>query len=91
VEAVFSDIIAAHPSAVVAVVCHSGVINSFVGSLLGRPRGMFFRPGYTSVSRVMASRGGRRQLLTLNETNHLQLAELRDLSAASVAPEPRRP
>lgn len=91
VDAVLTDIIAAHPSAVVAVVCHSGVINSFVGKVLERPRGMFFRPGYTSVTRVMASGGGRRQLLTLNETGHLQLAELRGLSAASVAPAPRRP
>jgi probable phosphoglycerate mutase len=71
VEAVFRDIIATHPSAVVAVVCHSGVINSFVGGVLERPRGMFFRPGYTSVTRVMASGRGRRELLTLNETHHL--------------------
>ena len=90
VDAVFCDIIAAHPSAVVAVVCHSGVINSFVGGVLERPRGMFFRPGYTSITRVMASAGGRRQLLTLNETHHLQLAELRGPIAASAAPEPRR-
>lgn len=91
VEAAFAAVIAAHPSSVVAVVCHAGVINSFIGRLLDRPRGMFFRPDYTSVSRVLATRGGRRELLTLNETNHLQLAEPRDLSAATAAPESRRP
>jgi 2,3-bisphosphoglycerate-dependent phosphoglycerate mutase len=67
----FTDIIAAHSAAVVAVVCHSGVINSFLGAVLQRPRGMFFQPGYTSISRVAASRSGRRQLLSLNETGHL--------------------
>ena len=72
VAAAFDDFIAAHASAVVAVVCHSGVINSFVGAVLARPRGMFFQPGYTSVSRVAAARSGRRQLLSLNETSHLR-------------------
>ena len=71
VAEVFDAIVAAHPSSVVAVVCHSGVINSFLGGVLERPRGMFFRPDYTSISRVAASRDGRRQLLSLNETGHL--------------------
>lgn len=68
---VFADVIGAHASAVVAVVCHSGVINSFLGTVLQRPRGMFFQPDYTAVSRVAAARGGRRQVLSLNETGHL--------------------
>lgn len=88
VDAALTDVIAAHPSAVVAVVCHSGVINSFVGKVLGRPRGMFFRPGYTSVTRVLASGAGRRELLTLNETGHLPLPGQRGPSAVSVAPHP---
>lgn len=67
----FDAIVAVHSSAVVAVVCHSGVINSFVGAVLERPRGMFVQPDYTSISRVAASRDGRRQLLSLNETGHL--------------------
>lgn len=88
VEAALAAVIAAHPSETVAVVCHGGVINSFVGRLLGRPRGMFFRPDYTSVSRVLATADGRRQLLTLNETAHLRQS---DLTAAAAAPESRRP
>ncbi|MBW0108792.1 histidine phosphatase family protein, partial [Pseudonocardia sp. KRD-182] len=78
VAAAFADIIDAHASSVVAVVCHSGVINSFLGTVLRRPRGMFFQPAYTSISRVAASRDGRRQLLTLNETSHLQLAAVHE-------------
>jgi probable phosphoglycerate mutase len=73
VDAVFDEIIDGHRSTTVAVVCHGGVINSFLGRVLGRPRGMFFQPEYTSVCRVVASARGRR-LLTLNETTHLQLA-----------------
>lgn len=88
VAAVFDDIIDQNPSAVVAVVCHSGVMNSFLGRVLGRPRGMFFQPDYTSVSRVRAS-GRRRQVLSLNETTHLQLALVGELSATAV-PDPRR-
>lgn len=87
----FTDIIDAHPSETVAVVCHSGVINSFLGSVLQRPRGMFFRPAYTSISRVLASRSGRRELLTLNETNHLDGHDAdATLTAASALPVPRR-
>jgi len=72
VAAAFADIVAAHPSETVAVVCHSGVLNSYLGAVLSRPRGMFFQPDYTSVSRVVAS-PGRCQLISLNETTHLQL------------------
>ncbi|GAA1864013.1 histidine phosphatase family protein [Pseudonocardia ailaonensis] len=72
VSAAFADIVAAHPSEVVAVVCHSGVLNTYLGAVLDRPRGMFFQPDYTSVSRVVAS-PGRCQLLSLNETAHLHV------------------
>ncbi|GEL25874.1 phosphoglycerate mutase [Pseudonocardia sulfidoxydans NBRC 16205] len=72
IDAVFDEIIATNRSTTVAVVCHGGVLNSFLGGVLARPRGMFFQPEYTSVCRVVASGRGRR-LLTLNETTHLQL------------------
>ncbi|MFD4250034.1 histidine phosphatase family protein [Amycolatopsis thermoflava] len=81
VSEAFDAIIVANASSTVAVVCHSGVLNSFLGTVLGRPRGMFFQPDYTSVSRVIAS-GRRRQLLTLNETTHLKFAEGEAILAA---------
>lgn len=71
---VFADIVAARSGAGVAVVCHSGVINSYLCSVLDRPHGMFCQLHYTSVSRVLASRRGHRQLVSINETAHLQLA-----------------
>ncbi|MEJ2863819.1 histidine phosphatase family protein [Actinomycetospora flava] len=74
VVAAFTDIVAAREGAVVAVVCHGGVINSYLCSILDRPHGMFCQLGYTSVSRVLASRRGHRQLVSINETAHLQLA-----------------
>ncbi len=73
VVAAFEEIIATHAGATVAVVCHNGVINSFLSVVLGRPRGMFVQPDYTSFSRLVAARSGERQLRSINETPHLQL------------------
>lgn len=81
---VFEEIIVANTAAVVAVVCHAGVMNAFLNQVLARPRGMFFEPAYTSVSRVLVTRGGRR-LVSLNETTHLQLAAVSRLGSDSAA------
>ncbi len=67
-------IIAAHSGENVAVVCHGGVINTYVARVLGidaEPPG-FFYPNYTSLHRVAASRSGVRSLVTLNETSFLR-------------------
>ncbi len=64
-------IIAGHPSQGVAVVCHGGVINAYLSHVLGMEATLFFEPAYTSVSRVLASRSGVRQLVSANETPHL--------------------
>lgn len=64
-------IIASHPGGRVAVVCHGGVINAYVGHIIGVPRYTFFAPDYTSVNRVAASRSGVRSVLRLNEVTHL--------------------
>lgn len=63
-----------HPAQTVAVVCHGGVINVFLASILGlrmEPPG-FFYPNYTSINRVAASRSGVRSVVTVNETAHLR-------------------
>lgn len=67
-------IIADHPSQTVAVVCHGGVINLFLASILGLPLDPpgFFYPNYTSINRVAASRSGVRSIVTVNETAHLR-------------------
>ncbi len=64
-------IIAARPGAKVAAVCHGGVINVYLASVLGIDRHLWFDPGYTSISRVHASRSGPRSIGTINETAHL--------------------
>jgi probable phosphoglycerate mutase len=71
VEAV-EGIIADHPGQVVTAVCHGGVINAYVGHILDIPTPLWFAPGYTSISRVSASRRGDRSLISLNETAHLR-------------------
>ena len=56
----------------VAVVCHGGVINAYVGNILGIERLMWFEPAYTSIHRIAASRGGVRSVVALNEVAHLR-------------------
>lgn len=65
-------IVAAHPSQRVAVVCHGGVINSYLCTVIGLAPTMFFEPRYTSISRVAAARSGVRTLVSVNETAHLR-------------------
>jgi probable phosphoglycerate mutase len=60
------------PGQRVAVVCHGGVINLYLGRILGVDRHLWFEPNYTSISRVAASRDGHRTIVSLNETAHLE-------------------
>jgi broad specificity phosphatase PhoE len=62
------------PSGRIAVVCHGGVINAYLGHIIGTRYDMFFRPAHTSVSIVVAGEG-RRVLRLLNDTHHLTTAE----------------
>ena len=61
-----------NPGRKVAVVCHGGVINAYVGHILGIERLMWFEPAYTSIHRIAASRGGVRSVSALNEVAHLR-------------------
>lgn len=66
-------IIASHPAERIAVVCHGGVINSYLAHVLGTSqRRGFFYPAYTSISRVAANSAGRRSIVSINETAHLR-------------------
>lgn len=66
-------IIEAHTGHNVAVVCHGGVINSYLARILGTAETAgFFYPNYTSIHRVVAARTGQRQIITINETAHLR-------------------
>ncbi|HEY0520100.1 MAG TPA: histidine phosphatase family protein [Ilumatobacteraceae bacterium] len=68
------QLIDAHPGQRIAVVCHGGVINSYLSHVLGLvlARGGFFYPNYTSINRIAAARGGIRSIVTINETSHLR-------------------
>ena len=66
-------VIAANPGGRVAVVCHGGVVNAYASHVLGIGSALFFNPGYTSVSRILAARSGERSILSLNETGHLRV------------------
>jgi len=69
------EIVAAHRGHRVAVVCHGGVINAYLTTILDMTgdfsRG-FFYPNYTSIHRVAASSNGDRSVITINETSHLR-------------------
>jgi probable phosphoglycerate mutase len=64
-------VVDAHPGRRVAAVCHGGVINVYLGALLGIERHLWFDPAYTSISRVRAARSGPRSVTSVNETGHL--------------------
>jgi len=65
-------IIGAHPGGRVAAVCHGGVINAYLAHVLGIDELLFFEPGYTSISRLEASRRGHRMVVSVNERAHLR-------------------
>lgn len=64
-------VVEAHGGQTVAVVCHGGVINAYLSTILGIDRPLFFEPSYTSISRVKASSRGHRSLVSVNEIPHL--------------------
>jgi probable phosphoglycerate mutase len=59
-----------HAGQRVVVACHGGVINGYIGHILGLEVDMFFRPCHASVSRVLSG-DGRRVVHSLNEVHHL--------------------
>jgi probable phosphoglycerate mutase len=65
-------IVSRHAGRRVVAVCHGGVVNCALASILGIDRYLWFEPKYTSISRVVASRSGVRSLATLNEHAHLE-------------------
>lgn len=56
----------------VVVACHGGVINAYVGWVLGLDRDMWFRPSHTAVSCVRVGSHGRRALQYLGDVQHLE-------------------
>ena len=65
-----------NPGRRVVAVCHGGVVNCALASILGIDRYLWFEPVYTSISRVVASRSGVRSVVSLNERAHLEATRL---------------
>jgi broad specificity phosphatase PhoE len=58
----------------IAIVCHGGVINAYMGHIIGSRYDMFFRPAHTSINVAVAG-GDRRVPRSLNDVHHLMTAE----------------
>ena len=71
VEAV-ERIVARHPGGKAVLFSHAGAINAAAGSVLSQEKTIWFPPAYCSITRIGASRDGRRGILSLNETGHVR-------------------
>lgn len=71
VEAVL-DIAARHPGGRAVLITHAGAINAAAGEVLGQQRSIWMAPAYCSLTRIAFSRGGRRGVVSLNETGHVR-------------------
>ncbi len=67
-------IIAENEGRRVVIACHGGVINAYIGHIIGSPYDMFFRPAHTSVNVVFSGQGVR-ALQKLNDVTHLTTPE----------------
>ena len=65
VVAAVEALIQSHPGTRAAVVCHGGVINAYLGHILGIDKPLWFAARYTGTCRVLAARTGERSLVTL--------------------------
>ncbi len=54
----------------VLVVCHAGVINTYLTGELGIDRPLYFPLDHVGLSRVLVSRSGRVRVRSVNETGH---------------------
>ncbi len=74
VKGAFGRIVERHRDAgreSVLVVCHAGVINTFLAGELGLARPLTFPLDHGGVSRVLVSRAGRVRVRSVNETGHV--------------------
>jgi broad specificity phosphatase PhoE len=71
VEAV-ERIVAAHPGGRAVLFTHAGTVNAYAGHVLSQQQTIWFGPAYCSITRIAAARGGRRGMVSLNETGHVR-------------------
>ena len=68
------SIIAQNEGKRVVIACHGGVINAYVGHIIGVDYDMFFRPAHCSINVVFSGQGVR-ALQSLNDVHHLRTNE----------------
>jgi probable phosphoglycerate mutase len=91
VENALESILATHPEGDIWAVCHGGVINAFVGKILGiTEQEMFFLPPNTSLNTVRIV-GAERHVWFLADDTHLTQPELFDDGAHPPAYNPAAP
>lgn len=78
VAAAIDEVLARWPVGRVAAVCHGGMLNAAIGTVLGVPALFWVNPGYTSVSRLRRLPGGRTVVVSVNETAHLHATRIDD-------------
>jgi broad specificity phosphatase PhoE len=64
------NVIARHDQGTVLLVVHGGVINAYLGHVMGIPHDMFFLPENTSINTVEVE-GDRREMRFINDVRHL--------------------
>jgi probable phosphoglycerate mutase len=72
VVAALETIVAEHRGRRVAVFCHGGVVNVWTAHVLAMAPRLFFEPRYTSLHRYLCAGTGERNVVSLNDTAHLQ-------------------
>jgi broad specificity phosphatase PhoE len=75
VRGAIEGILARHRDGNIVVVAHGGVINAYVGEVLGLDQEMFFLPENTSLNTLIVD-GSRRRVRFLNDDRHLVQPEL---------------
>jgi 2,3-bisphosphoglycerate-dependent phosphoglycerate mutase len=70
VRGAVEGILGRHPKGNVIIVAHGGVINAYVGEVLGLEQEMFFLPENTSLNSIVVD-GERRGIRFLNDDRHL--------------------
>ena len=65
------QVVASHPGGTVVLFTHAGAVNAYAGHVLDQDKPIWFAPDYASITRIRAGRGGRRTVVSLNETAHV--------------------
>ena len=69
------ELLAEHEGRHVVLISHGGVINAFLGRILGIEEDMFFLPSHCSLSTAVIA-DGRGRVHSINETQHLHIGIL---------------